>query len=50
MLTSEQATAWLVYDAAKALPAPFTLQIQPFDDGLLVPLDQMPLLGPPTLR
>jgi iron transport multicopper oxidase len=39
-------TGWLVYDAGKALPAPFTLQPQPFDDSRLEPIDRMPLLGP----
>ncbi|KAF8848125.1 hypothetical protein BDZ45DRAFT_606421 [Acephala macrosclerotiorum] len=36
-------TAWLVYNPALALPAPFTLTPQPWDDTLLVPWDQQPL-------
>lgn len=41
-------TGWLVYDAAKALPAPPSLQIQPFDDSVLIPADQVPLMDPPS--
>ncbi|KAE9372825.1 multicopper oxidase, partial [Stipitochalara longipes BDJ] len=36
-------TAYLVYNPAAPLPAPFTLNIQPWDDTLLVPWDQQPL-------
>ncbi|KAH8892238.1 hypothetical protein GQ53DRAFT_864098 [Thozetella sp. PMI_491] len=41
-------TGWLVYNAAKALPPPPTLQIQPFDDSVLIPADQHAYLDPPT--
>ncbi|KAJ9145434.1 WSC domain-containing protein [Pleurostoma richardsiae] len=41
-------TGWLVYDAAKSLPTPFALQVQPFDDSVLVPYDQTPLFDPPS--
>lgn len=36
-------TAWLVYNSAGSLPAPFTLTPQPFSDTVLVPWDQTPL-------
>ncbi|KAK3370690.1 conidial pigment biosynthesis oxidase Abr1/brown 1 [Podospora didyma] len=43
-------TAYLVYDASKSLPAPFTLTPQVWDDSTLVPWDQEPLLDGPDVR
>lgn len=40
---SPQCTAYLVYNAGGALPAPFTLNPQPWSDTVLVPYDQQPL-------
>ncbi|KUJ17470.1 uncharacterized protein LY89DRAFT_584830 [Mollisia scopiformis] len=36
-------TAFLVYNSALAMPAPFTLTPQPWSDTVLVPWDQQPL-------
>jgi iron transport multicopper oxidase len=44
-----KATAWLVYDSGKPLPAPPSIDYLPFDDTVLVPDDKMPLLGPVTI-
>ncbi|KAF8855141.1 hypothetical protein BDZ45DRAFT_676433 [Acephala macrosclerotiorum] len=44
-----EVSAFLVYNAALAMPAPLSLTPQPFDDSVFVPYDQMPLLDPPTL-
>jgi iron transport multicopper oxidase len=48
VLTMFKVSGWLVYDAAKPLPTPFTLTPQPWNDLAMVPLDQMPLFDPPT--
>ncbi|KAK3937429.1 Cupredoxin [Diplogelasinospora grovesii] len=44
------AVGWLVYDAAKTLPQPFTIQPQVWDDSRLVPWDQQPLLDDANVR
>ena len=43
-------TAWLVYDASKPLPAPFSLTPQPWDDSVLVPWDKQPYIDGASIR
>jgi len=43
-------TAYLVYDASKPLPQPFTLTPKPWDDTELIPWDKEPMLDGPNVR